>query len=35
MMQVAASSGIVQVLAMEHCVRDEEICPVQGHKRII
>jgi len=34
MMQVAASSGNVQVLAMEHCVRDEEICPGHGHKRI-
>jgi len=34
MMHDAASSATVQVLAMEHCVRGEEICPVQGHKRI-
>jgi len=34
MMQVADSSGNVQLLATERCVRDEEICPAQGHKRI-
>jgi hypothetical protein len=34
MMQVAATPGNVQALAMEHCVRDEEFRPAQGHKRI-
>jgi hypothetical protein len=35
MMQVAVSSDTVQILAMEHCVRDENFVRYEGTKELL